>query len=183
MIKNVNNTSIREHYSSVGVDEFYKNHSKTYYNPHNDVLADHIAHLIERGFIGENNSILDLCCGNGEVTQHLKQHNIVDVVGCDPYTYDIYIQETGNKCFTHSFKDILERPFDTHYDVIICSFALHLCSESMLDLMCYNLSRNCTTLIVISPNKKPNIPKPFFSVQYEYFHKRVRSKVYNAIEY
>ena len=91
-----------------------------------------------------------------------------DVAACQPKIMSIH----NRRCFEYAgacggFVDKYGYPFcrgrifdvvevDTgQYDSVICSFALHLCPESMLPTVLWNLSEVSDTLVVISPNKRP----------------------------
>lgn len=67
------------------------------------------------------------------------------------------------------------------FDTVICSFALHLCEESMLPMLLWKLKEITSTLIVISPHKRPdcNNISGWFLVD-EILLNRVRMKVYAA---
>lgn len=133
--------SIRTRYDLYGIDSVY-NGSDPYTNPHmNDILS--LVKMINP----TNSSILDLCCGNGEITNLLKSHN--NVHGSDPYMKTIYENNTNTLCYEYSFADISKK-FEHEFDYIICSYALHLCEDSYMSNVLYNL--NCKYLVVISPS-------------------------------
>ena len=144
-------SSIREGYIELGVDNFYKLHSNDYQNPHKIIIQKLLLYAKENWNLGEN--ILDLCCGSGEVSEIFLDRNIV---GCDTYTYTLYENKTKNKCYNKTFQDIVSNGLENNYDTIVCSFALHLCPESMLPILLYQLSLKCNKLIILTPHKRPN---------------------------
>lgn len=137
-------TAIRDHYRDKTVDGYYKSVTD-YSNPHKcdikKIISD-IPYMYKQG------SLLDLCCGNGLITECLIDR---DIIGCDPYLYQQYVYMTNKFCLTYDFKDIVQGKLTDKFNVIYCSFALHLCDKSMLHNLLYQLKRICNYLIVISP--------------------------------
>lgn len=168
--------AIRNEYQKVGVDEYYKENAYTYINPHEDIVHNLLDKAIENKLIGKK--VLDLCCGSGEVSRHLKKIDC-QIVGVDPYTYDSYQLKTGNKVLPYSFIDIALGKITEKFDTIICSFALHLCPKSLLPNLLWNLGQISNTLIVISPNKNPNCDNiSNWILVDEFTSSRVKMKVY-----
>lgn len=166
--------SIRNSYAEVGVDNFYVRNGHNYKNPHENTIIELIEKVKNEGLIGKK--VLDLCCGSGEITRLLNGY---DVIGVDPYTHIAYEKRTGKKASSLSFKDIVEGKLEGNFDTIICSFALHLCPESMLYDLLWNLGSCSNQLIVISPNKKPDCDNiSGWKLVNEYYEKRVRLKNY-----
>lgn len=161
--------AIRNMYKNIGIDNFYKEYGNDYKNPH----AEIINHLLKNVDVGEN--ILDLCCGSGEVTKNFLDKNII---GCDPYTYELYKKNTNKKILTYNFKDIAMGSLSSYkFDTIICSFALHLCEESMLNLILYQLAYISEKLIIITPHKRPEV-KNYWELKKEIIYKKVRLREY-----
>ncbi len=159
-------------YSELGVDAFYKEFGNEYNNPHADIIKK----LLSDVEVGER--ILDLCCGSGEVTRCFPEK---DVVGCDPYTYELYKKETGKEVLTYSFKDIAQGALtDYHFDTVICSFALHLCEESMLNPVLFRLAMISEKLIILTPHKRPDI-KAYWKLENEILLDRVRLREYSPL--
>lgn len=83
------------------------------------------------------------------------------------YTSPAYSARTSRTCNALSFSDLADGQLPpqsqstddgTIYDLIICSFALHLLTEpSELFALLYELSTKCRWLAVIAPHKKPEI--------------------------
>lgn len=141
---------IRNEYAEIGVEKFYQLHGSDYRNPHEEIIARLVSIAQKKGVVGKK--VLDLCCGSGEVTLALKQ---CEVIGVDPFTTNAYYSRTGKLPLQLSFTDIAMGRLSGQYDSVICSFALHLCPESMLPTVLWNLSEVSDTLVVISPNKRP----------------------------
>lgn len=161
--------AIRNMYKNIGVDNFYKVYGNTYENPHKEIIN----HLLKD--VNIKGSILDLCCGSGEVTKNFLDK---DIIGCDPYTYNLYEKNTNKKCLNYDFKDIAKGSLDSYkFNNIICSFALHLCEESMLNLILYQLACISERLIIITPHKKPEI-KNYWYLEKETIYKKVRLREY-----
>jgi len=143
--------SIRGYYESLGVDRYYAIHGSEYRNPHEQQVRTLLQQAEEEGLIG--NKVLDLCCGSGEVTCALPGH---DITGVDPYTSEAYRKRTGKECLPLSFLDIAQGRLQGQWDTIVCSFALHLCPESLLPQVLWQLRQVATTLVVITPHKRPD---------------------------
>lgn len=143
--------AIRKGYEDLGVDNFYIVHSCDYSNPHEGTIKKLLYTAKKDWDLGDD--LLDLCCGSGEVTRVFIDKNIE---GIDPYTSNLYIKTTGKDCKSLSFKDIVEDGLDKKYDTIICSFAMHLCEESMLPMLLYRLGEVSDKLLIITPHKRPN---------------------------
>lgn len=82
------------------------------------------------------------------------------------YTSPAYSARTSRTCHPLSFSDLADGQLPPQpnsddgiiYDLIICSFALHLLTEpSELFALLYELSTKCRWLAVIAPHKKPEI--------------------------
>ena len=149
--------SIRSKYEGLGVDEYYRTHGSTYLNPHqNQVKA-----LLEQTQGRLNyHSVLDLCCGSGEVSLALVDLGYALPQGCDPFTQEAYLRSTGTSCLPFNFEEIAQGALNTYrYETIICSFALHLCPISLLYPTLYALFQSAPHLVIISPHKRPNLAR------------------------
>lgn len=169
--------SIRNAYSAMGVTEYYSNHARNYSNPHEPIIRHHVTHWMV-GY-SPDISILDLCCGSGEVTRQLQTLGYDNVIGNDPYTHELYRTNTGNPCWTMDFKHIATRGLPTKFDLVVCSFAMHLCDVSMLPSVLYQLAIQSTTLLVITPNKRPNIDQHFI-MEGQLDFNRVKSRKHHS---
>lgn len=147
--------SIRTGYDDLGVEEYYKRHQCDYYNPHEYIIKKHLRWAYQENKL--KHKILDLCCGSGEVTRVLLECNPgYDITGLDPYTAQAYYLRTGKCAIEMTFKDIADGKIHEHYDHIICSFALHLCPESMLPIVLWQLGEISDSLIILTPHKRPD---------------------------
>ena len=149
--------AIINEYKKHGVDTFYRIHSMDYENPHKVIIENLLADAKTQWNI--TGSILDLCCGSGEVSNMFVE---CDVEGIDPYTKKLYEANTGNDCVEMTFKDIVQKGIAKHYDFVICSYAMHLCEKSMLPMLLYRISEASDNLVIITPHKKPNCNGDFF---------------------
>ena len=168
--------SIRNEYAKQGIEEFYKNNGSTYSNPHEYIIHKCLGHAISNWFIPLD-TVLDLACGSGEITSQILYYT-KNVVGVDPYTFDAYYNRIGKYPLLYSFEDIANGIMkDHHFDIIICSFALHLIEKSRLPGVCYALSQISDKLLIITPNKKPTISW-FWELKQEKIIDRVRIRLY-----
>lgn len=167
--------SIREQYEKLGVERYYREHSNTYRNPHLEIIHK----LLETQSPGK--TVLDLCCGSGEVTSYLQENNpSLHITGNDPYTYESYMRNTNAPCTRFDFKAIAQGALSQFkFDMIICSFALHLCPVSLLPTVLYQLSLVSNTLVVITPHKKPEVPETFWYQVQERLVEKVRMRTYS----
>lgn len=167
--------SIRHKYQELGVEEFYKTQGNDYVNPHKDKLTKTVKIISNLWELDLNNS-LDLCCGSGEITSVLDCSE-----GNDPYTYESYIKNTGKPCMTHTFDDIMHGKLTKQYNMIICSYALHLAEPSKLPQIIYQLSRICNQFLLISPHKKPEIKKDWgMTLDNSAYMEGIRIKLYKT---
>lgn len=170
----MSNKGVRNEYANIGVEKYYEIHNSDYRNPHEYVIKRLIHFAEESGLIGYE--VLDLCCGSGEVTCALQN---CKVTGVDPYTSAAYYNRTGQKAIPLAFMDIAKGKLSGNFDSILCSFALHLCPVSLLPMVLWNLGNVSSTLIVISPHKRPDCDKVsgWVLVEEELID-RVRMKIY-----
>ena len=98
-----------------------------------------------------------------------------NIKGLDPYMFEQYEQQTSKECLILSFKDIVQGKLKESFDLVIASFSLHLVPISMLNTLLFQLQTK--ELIVITPNKKPNITS-IFSLTQEIIENRVRFRQY-----
>lgn len=170
-------TSIRKKYEELGVDDFYKQNKMTYQNPH-EMKID----ILISSFMKNRNKdikILDLCCGSGEITRSLIKNGFNNIQGLDPYTNKLYEEKTNKPCFNLDFKDLANGKLLEKFDIIICSFALHLAEISLLPNILYNLSLISKELIILTPHKKPEI-KDFFELKNETYIDKIRLREYKV---
>jgi len=173
--------AIRTGYEEHSVEGFYQKFGDDYRNPQE---AD-VRKVLELAIAAINppikdNLILDLACGSGEVTLTLTNLGYPNIEGIDPYTYNAYYQRTGKTAETYTFEDIANGVLDgRNYDLIICSFALHLLAESRLPALLYQLSRITSNLIIITPHKRPEFKPTWGWICIdEIIFNRVRARCY-----
>ena len=168
--------SVRAGYEQLGGDGYYKEHAEDYVNPHIKEIEYLLNTDSAKASVG--NTVLDLCCGGGEVTNILLKNNTYVIDGVDPYTAAAYKKNTGRDCLNYDFKSIVQGSLqDKRYDTIICSFAMHLCEESMLNSLLYQLRLIANTLIIITPHKRPDI-KSWWNMVEEIKYNKVKLRIY-----
>lgn len=174
--------SVRAGYEELGVEGYYKLHSEDYNNPHFREIEYLLKQEIHKNYFGTD--ILDLCCGSGEVTNILMQYKNIrkyNIEGLDPYTAPAYKKNTGKDCLVYGFKDIVQGALQNKkYHTIICSFAMHLCDESLLNNLLYQLSLISNTLIIITPHKRPEIKNWWKEVE-SFKHNGVTLRIYRSL--
>lgn len=169
-------SGIRDEYSKIGVHNYYKDHKDEYVNPHLSNIELCLNWVLDKIKIHE---FADLSCGNGEVTSYLNKNGIMNSIGIDPYFCDIYKNKTQKQCYTYSFEDIAINGLNINKQVIICSYALHLCPKSYFNQLIYNLSSNCEYFILISPSKYPIIDN-YFELVDEIVINRTYCKIFKS---
>ena len=160
-IKSINEYGIRDEYSKLGVQNFYKQNKNSYINPHLDNIHLCLDWVIEKIDITK---FIDLGCGNGEITTFLNTKSITDGIGIDLCLCDVYSKNTDKKCINVSFEEIATNGLNIKTQTIICSYALHLCESSYFNNLMYNLSTNCEYFVLISPSKYPIINNDYFEI-------------------
>jgi hypothetical protein len=150
-------SAIRTEYEDMGVEDFYKKKGDEYYNPHLQYIKESIEKIVDDNIINLS-KVLDLAAGTGEVTNTLNELNFYNIEATDPYLYKEYEDNTGYKCMKYSFQNIQQGKLrDKKYSSIICSYALHLADKSILHDLFWELSMISEYLIIISPNKRPDV--------------------------
>jgi SAM-dependent methyltransferase len=159
--RNKGDSGFRENYID-GVEAYYKENGSTYQNPHEDRVWGAIRSMWHH--TSKTYRVLDLACGSGEATRALMAIGIRDIRGCDPYTYSNYYRRTGKPCDRLSFEDIANgNLLVDKFDLIVCSYALHLVRPSRLPSLLFNLTLMSPRLLVISPIKRPGPELPHWS--------------------
>lgn len=173
---------IRSKYKEYGVKNFYQWHSEQYKNPHEPIIRKSIKWIVENWEV-DFSRILDMACGKGEITKILLELGYDNIDAVDAYTCKFYTLETGRKCNTISFENIINGDLDgNHYTTIICSFALHLLDPSKLPTLAYKLTQICDHLLIISPHKRPQLREDWgWELENEAVIDRVTSKLYKNI--
>ncbi len=167
--------AIRNEYADQGVETFYKTNATAYENPHFSYIESLLQKNKERI---DYTHILDFCSGGGEVTMALQKMGFPNSIGCDPYTHILFENNTKKPCFTYNFEDVVKGNFtfdlpkyDTPavpivsgcrssiFSAIICSFAMHLCPDKMLQPLVLQLFSLSKHIVIITPHKRPELEK------------------------
>ena len=177
-----NKNAIRNKYQELGVEQYYAQHGAEYDNPH---FAQIHQLLVQNQSRLDYSNVLDFCCGSGEVSLVLKELGF-ETNASDPFTFEAYAKNLGKACLKYSFEDIVKSPLDDQFSTIICSFAMHLCSDDQLFPLVYNLFQSTSTLVIITPHKRPELEKyeginlSFEDFALTYRGKKVRLKAYSS---
>lgn len=148
--------AIRNQYSKLGVDDYYRKHGAEYVNPHFPYIQKLLLQNQERI---DYERVFDFCCGGGEVTSVLQALGFSGMTGSDPYTQKAFLKNTGLKAMDFSFDDIIRGKLSGSWSSIICSFAMHLCPEGQLFPLVYQLFQHSPQLIIITPHKRPQLER------------------------
>ena len=172
--------SIREAYTIHGVTEYYRDAGESYRNPHEPEVRALIAEGVARWQLPVG-SVLDLACGSGEATLALREAGAGRVDGIDPYTGAAYLERTGQRAEAFRFEEIAQGRLDGRwYDLIVCSFALHLIRPSWLPALLWRLGRIAPRLLVLTPHQRPSIePSWGWVLREEIRPQRVRARLYD----
>jgi hypothetical protein len=172
---------MRKIYNDIGVENFYMN-LQEYHNPHS-VYFEAVLRITLDKILKEKKlpvKVLDMCTGAGEITGALQNINKSLIVSAsDPYTGDMYKKKFECNVFQKcSFLDIANGKLEGVYDIIICSFALHLCKKDLLYSLMYQISTQCNFFVILSPTKKPIIDK--FPVHFQFTLHRIHVRIYTV---
>lgn len=147
---------IRNLYSELGVEAYYRLYGEEYANPHfpqvRELLRNN-AHRIDYSHV------LDFCCGGGEVSLVLRELGFDQTEGCDPYTQSLFEANLGRPCLSWSFQDVIQGKLQGRYSAVICSFAMHLCPEKQLYPLVQALFRCAPLLFILTPHKRPELER------------------------
>jgi SAM-dependent methyltransferase len=173
--------AIRKAYEKYGVKAFYQNFGDSYRNPHEATIFK-IIQAVNSTYQIDFKKVLDLASGSGEVTLALKALGYTNVDSVEPYTFNAYFERTGKRADKYRFEEIEQGILsDRRYNIIICSFALHLAEPSRLPTLSYQLSRIAPSLLIITPHKKPHIkPEWGWTLLNELMLERVRARLYKS---
>lgn len=170
---------VRNKYKLYGSsDEYYKQEKEHYHNPHFEIVKKL---LLQLELEPNTQSVIDLSCGNGEVTSVLSEiYPSVTFTGVDPYMNEVYKRKQKRDCLKLSFKDLVT-DFEVfpETDIIVCSFALHLCPTDLLPTILFNLASKSKYLVILTPNKKPDIHQ-FWELVETQKEERVTMKIYRS---
>jgi SAM-dependent methyltransferase len=174
--------SIRAEYERHGADAYYRQFGSTYRNPHEDSIGRCLQVAVGRWPI-DLSRVLDLAAGSGEVTLALRELGAKSIDAIDPYTADAYAQRTGERAEAFDFAQVAAGALSgRHYNLIVCSFALHLCEPSRLPGVLYQLSLVGESLLVLTPHKRPRIERQWgWELAGEFVVERVRTRWHRAM--
>jgi ubiquinone/menaquinone biosynthesis C-methylase UbiE len=174
--------SIRGQYERHGIQGFYELAGDTYRNPHEPAIREVLHQAVEQ-WHPDLTHVLDLACGSGEVTLALRKLGCIAIDGIDPYTGQAYLQRTGQPAVPYTFEQIAAGAIaDQSYSLIVCSFALHLAEISRLPMLAYQLSIVASSMMIITPHKRPQLKQTWgWSQQDEFVIARVRARLYQAV--
>lgn len=112
----------------------------------------------------------------------LQRLGFAQIDGMDPYTAEAYRARTGRQAERISFEQIAAGALvGRRYDLIVCSFALHLLEPSRIPLLAARLLEIAPTLLILTPHKRPVIkPETGWRMLAEILHERVRARLYAA---
>ncbi|MFB2897000.1 hypothetical protein ACE1CI_29145 [Aerosakkonemataceae cyanobacterium BLCC-F50] len=153
----MNRKAIRKEYEEYSVQGFYERFGDEYRNPHEAIIKRVIEESVNQWQLNCQ-QVLDLACGSGEVTLAMQSLGVTNIDGIDPYTYNAYFERTGKQAEIYTFEDIAAGVLTgRNYSLIVCSFALHLVSQSRLPLLLYQLSLIADTMVIVTPHKRPQL--------------------------
>lgn len=175
--------SIHGAYVEYGVRQYYETHGAAYRNPHEPIIRELLALAVQTWRL-DLNHVLDLACGSGEVTLALRPLGAGSIEGIDPFTAQAYQARTGQTADPFTFEQIASGVLaGRQYNVIVCSFALHLVAVSWLPALCYQLAQISPALLILTPHKRPILkPEWGWNAPSELIHKRVRARLYTRTE-
>jgi SAM-dependent methyltransferase len=177
------NEPIRKQYEELGVEGFYAEHGAEYRNPHEPVIAEAVAQAVARWRLPLDR-VLDLACGSGEATLALASLGAKTIDGIDPFTGAAYRERTGRMAESWRFEEIAAGAIaGRRYDLIICSFALHLIEQSWLPALLAQLGLISNRLLILTPHKRPEIKTTWgWRLVDEFVHERVRVRLFSRHE-
>lgn len=177
------NGAIRPAYDDLGADEFYRRNGASYRNPHEETVAALVRRIAVEWPL-DLSRVLDLACGSGEVTLALQAMTAADAIDAiDPYTGTAYLERTGRVAEAFTFAEIGAGALAARrWTSVFCSFALHLAETSRLPLLCLRLAEVTSSLVVITPHKRPTIDAAWgWTLVAEIQHNRVRARHYTRL--
>lgn len=173
-------SAIRTEYEELGVEDFYKKKGKEYINPHLKDIEQSIKTIVDSGTVDLSN-VLDLASGTGEVTNILNNLGYYKIEATDPYMWKEYEDNTGYKCMKFSFSDIQKGELkNKKYSAVICSYALHLADKSILHDLFWELSMISDFLIIISPNRRPEVSEDSWELINNFVNGKSKNRIYTS---
>ncbi len=172
---------IREAYEEYGVREFYETYGAAYHNPHEPTIVALLQQIVPLWSLPLD-KVLDLACGSGEVTVTLQTLGNPTIEGIDPYTGPAYLARTGQHAQSYTFEQIATGALaGRYYNLIVCSFAMHLVAESWLPGLAFQLSLISDMMLILTPHKRPHIKAAWgWTLTNETVVERVRARLYRS---
>lgn len=134
--------------------------------------------------------LLDLACGSGEAAiawhawlRDMTAFDRLALTACDPYCMEAFRTRTGLPNVSGwSFEDVQGGCLEgRRFDVVVCSFAMHLLDESRLFATLRELSVVARWLFLLSPHKRPQVKEGCgWQLVHEQVHERVHVRVYES---
>ena len=165
-----------------GVAGHYAAHGDAYRNPHASIIDDAVAIALDRWQL-DVSTVLDLAAGAGELTLAIRAvRAAATIVGCDPFTFAAYEAQTRQPCERLSFQDVAAGALgERSFSLVGCSFAMHLCSPSILPTLAITLAQRTPRLLILTPHKRPVIRADWgWRLHDEFVEKRVRVRLYES---
>lgn len=184
--------SVRAAYGELGPGGFYEACGSDYRNPHYEELFEALQLGLSawagEGLLPAPRRALDLACGSGEASAALLawaqgRAQSLQVDAADPFTREAYSRRMGREAEAWSFEDVAQGVLEglETYDLVLCSFCLHLLEKSWLSVTLSALARAAHLLLVATPHKRPVI-EPYMGWEQigEVLHARVRVRLYRS---
>lgn len=170
--------AIRRRYERHGVEGYYAQHGGEYRNPHERIVRELISAAVQRCSL-DLDRVLDLACGSGEATLMLRELGAGEVDGVDPFTGDAYLARTGQPAEGLSFEQVAAGALASRrYNLIVCSFAMHLIDKSRLPGLLAQLALIADRLLIVTPHKRPEIKAEWgWTLVHELMIERVRARL------
>jgi len=163
--------SVWSAYDQLGPAEYYARHGESYRNPHEPVISIALGLALDawEALLGPLHRVLDLACGSGEASLAFSRWHsarsdptagsALELMAADPFTAAAYESRVGRAAHTWSFEEIAEGLWNRQgvapWDVVMCSYALHLLGAQPLHQTLRAVAEHSRLLIVATPHKRP----------------------------
>jgi hypothetical protein len=147
-----------------GAQGWYREAGASYRNPHSAAVASTVDLAVHRwpSLFASPSSVLDFCCGSGEVTRALIDSGVepLRISSSDPFTGLAFTAACPERTLIGewTFADVEQGALGGFYwTTVICSYAFHLCEQSRLAAVCTQLALVAEHLVIITPHKRPEL--------------------------